>query len=339
MRVNDYIERIRTALSDSPIANFGRFSNLGIIFRAMAIVSAEQEERLINETDSFYIQHAEGADLDRRAADFNLFRKTGTKSYGSIFVTPPYDIEVPVGLILTDAAQSLQFETTSRATISAGETKAVRIQSLSEDLFSNLPPTTNLFSTPFPTTRFVVGESIDPVTNQLVGGLVGATDFETDEAFRARVLSNLISRSLSSRPYILSKLREVTPSVWLAEIETGGYLIAYTNSTDSFVIQDLELVMEQFAAAGIRYQILTLESFDVDIEIIVRGGVPPSRIKTVLKDYFETVRPGLFIDENTIATALSPLNIELIEVVRPIALKLPEGYMANIVSVKVLFEG
>ena len=96
--------------------------------------------------------------------------------------------------------------------------------------------------------------------------------------------------------------------------------------------------MEQYAAAGIRYQILNLESFDVDIEIVVRGGVPPSRIKTALKDYFETVRPGLLINEDTIAIALGAVNVELVEVIRPIELKLPEGYMANIVSVQVVFE-
>lgn len=142
-------------------------------------VSLEMEaqyQELSRLLDIMFLQTNSGEYLDRRAAEYGLIRKDGTKATGTVTITGNADVVIPAGTLVATKS-GLSFETTQEAVIPT-DTVDIPIQAASIGAKYNVAENQ--------ITELPVGViGVSGVTNQTAAS--GGTDGETDGELRKRL--------------------------------------------------------------------------------------------------------------------------------------------------------
>ena len=142
-----------------------------------ALELAQAYVQLDNILQIVFAQTRYGEWLDKRAAEFGIYRKTGTKATGQVKFLGTDGTVIPIGTIV-QTKSGLQFQTTAEATISSG-TATVNIEALEIGTTYNMPANT---ITILPVS--IVG--VTAVTNE--APTTGGTNDEDDASLLNRLL-------------------------------------------------------------------------------------------------------------------------------------------------------
>lgn len=271
--VDQIIDQFRLSLSqdNSELATFPEFGNLYAIYRSVALVVQEQDTKLDALNDSLFLNTATGPALDKKAAEFNIFRQDGIASAGSVIILSNVNRAIPKDTVLNDPNTTLQFRVVSRVNIINGRGVGV-IEATEFTDEANLFAGTKLTSSLFPATQFIVGNQYDVISDSYRGNLVGGQEREDDEELRNRVYETLQTLSLSTVDAIrinalningVSKVsvRENTPAL--------GFITVYINSSDRNVIKLVENRLNTIKPVGTALIIQTFENISVQVNLTV----------------------------------------------------------------------
>lgn len=308
--IDEIVEDIRGELTRlrSEMASFLRYSNLHILFRAIASVISELEVKLQNIENESYIRTATKDYLDRRGKDYGVFRLNGTKAVGSVLVKGPR-INLPKGIILDTPNQSIQYETTQSITTFEEIEMPISIISLSRSSLANLPSGTRLYTPLFPLHSFTIGKYRDGLGIPQ-GGLVGGSEVETDDSYRDNILRNIKGPNTGTIASILSSLRSL-PFIEKVYIEehspVSGYFTVVTDITDMENINQMKELINQVKPIGVSYMIRTLSSQLVDINLKLKitsltlTSSIDTKLKTDLRSLNSSFKPNQSLTRETIS--------------------------------------
>lgn len=270
--VNEVINafKIRLVALSSPLANFAPYSNTYALLRSIASVLTEQDTRLSNSIDESFISTATGSNLDRRAADFGLYRIAGSKSKGSILIKSNRELSIKRGTILTNSSSSLQYEVLLDITVKVGESSG-KISSLGYGYINNLTAGTRLYSSIYDL-EITVGYSRDVITGRALGDLSGGKSQETDDEFRKRILSSIrrTGSNLGALSYIkeqLLLLPYVTKVFIYNHKPVPGYFSVFVDTRDSKQINSIELLLNSIKPVGSLALVKPLKLVSLSIRI------------------------------------------------------------------------
>lgn len=158
---------------------------------AVAVEMAKQYGSMDALLQVFTLATTEGEDLDRRAADYDITRKAGSKAAGTVTLSGTQGAILPVGAVVT-TEDGLLFATKAEATILSDGFVSVSVESIDAGTAYNVPPGSI-------TSFYRNYRGIEAVTN--AGEMLGGADAETDEALRARVKLRLRAPATSGNKY------------------------------------------------------------------------------------------------------------------------------------------
>jgi uncharacterized phage protein gp47/JayE len=323
-RVNDIIILLRQGLERTRLSDFVPYSDIHILFRAIASVLSEREVSLTNLFNLFYIYTAKGSYLDRRAKDYGLTRLLGSKAQGWVLVNSPnQDTNIPKGLILIAPGGVLQYEVTYNVLSPKGIEVLTSIESLNQDPFANLPAGVQLYSNFYPQVNFVVGRYRN--SNGPQQGLVGAGEVESDEAFRDRLLRWLVRGSPVSKESLTLMLESVPGlgKVFIQEhYPITGYMTVYLGTSDSVLLNKARALVNTNKAAGVSFNISSIQKAEVNISVALTTSttLDAVQIRSAISSYIHRLQVGaplLVSDLSSYISQQSP-SIKSVEVLNPL---------------------
>lgn len=336
--ISEVIESFRIALTytGSKLSNFSTYSNIYALYRSIASVITQHEKEVESLKDGFFISTSTAGELDRRAADFNLFRKQGTSSTGYLLVeklSSNTQVEIPIGTILTNASTSIQLETLEKVSASAVGEQSIQVRSLSLSLDSNLPAGVSLYSSLYPSFKFIVGRYRNPLTSTIEGSLSGGRNTESDDEFRARVKNFLTSLSRGTSQALIQSILGVSSvsKVLIKENKpVTGYLTIYVDSNSIDVLRRVSSVVEQDKAAGVAYTVKSLKKVDLTIalEIELRRGInvesTVTSVRNAVFNYLDTLNVDTIATPESIAGTVlrvdGVINVRVLTPTSPVVL-------------------
>lgn len=272
MRIDTLIETFRRALGRSQLKDFTSYSDLYVLFRAVASVLTERESALTNLIDLYYIFNARGTSLDRRAYDYGLTRLQGSKARGQVLIrSTSQDVTIPKGLILSAPGNVLQYEVVSSVFIPRGLEVPTTIESLGEGSDSNLSAGVLLYSSFYPHVEFTIGRYRAP-NGIAVGEVIGGDEVEDDDSFRVRLLQWISRGSAVSRSSLTITLQSI-PGVGRVFIQehspVTGYITVFLGTSDSRILNQARRVVDLNKAAGISYIVQTIDRLTVTLSLTI----------------------------------------------------------------------
>jgi hypothetical protein len=272
--VAQILTSMRDSLAGTVLSNFSPYSNIYILYRAVAIALAEQDSLIDAMLSGFHLATATGADLDRRASDYGITRLAGNGARGWVLAKSTEAVLLQPGALLTDPTNRYQYEVTQRAYLGVGIEVPVYVQSTTGSSGSNLPAGTYLTSTFYPSITYVVGRYRDTSNGSPVGAIDGGSDREADTGLRARLLQHLRNRSTSNKDSIYLAVRAVPGISRVVLVEHDpitGYFTVYVDSNDSVLLTRVRAVVDTVKAAGISYLVRAMTPTPINIDISVTG--------------------------------------------------------------------
>lgn len=306
--IREIIQSIKNELQSagSVLGNFSDYTNIYQIVRAIAAVIAEQEVLINQHNNSFYINTAQGLELDRRASDFGLIRKQGTPSSGHVLAISNTNktINLPKGIVLTHAPTRFQFETAASSSITSNRESLILINGLNTTPNANLEAGTKLYSITYPNIEFIVGKYRNSSSKTIEGNLTFGQIAETDDQFRVRIsnyISSLAKGTLQSLEASILTVPSISKVFIKEHLPTSGYATAYVNTRNESVLRQVRNVISSNKPAGIAILVKPLKLVEVHIELVVTITNPSfynqvvSQTKTILNNLFDglTVGEGL----------------------------------------------
>lgn len=273
--INDVIGAVKQTLTQlgSSLASFPTYGNLYMLIRAIAPLITEQDNLTAGLTDSFYVGTASGTYLDKRAADLGLLRNRGVPSTGDLLVTGQGG-SIPLGTILSDVTQTLQYQVT-RTTAINGETR-VPVQATTVGSQYNLEAGTPLYSSFYASYQFVVGSTRDIFTGKPYGALSGGLNPESDEQLRSRCLyyvRSLNKGTLSNLVALMGGLQ--LGRYYLKEnYPVAGYVTIYVETRDALVLSDLNALLVSNKPLGLAFRVRPLTLTDVSVAVTASTNTP-----------------------------------------------------------------
>ena len=266
------IDQFRASLQEdnSDLADFPTFGNLYTIYRSIATLIQEQDEKLETTATNIFINTASGVALENRASEFNIRRNAGARATGSIIILGNIPA-IPINTVLTDLNTGLQFTTLNRINMRAGRGVGI-INSTELTPLANLRAGTELFSSIYPNLRFIVGTNYDVLTSTYIGNLIGGAYREDDDEFRSRILdtlNNLSSSSIRSLELSLLNINGVS-RVFIQENEPSlGYITIYINNADRTIIKNVEAALEFIKPVGTATIVKSFIPVTINIDLVV----------------------------------------------------------------------
>ena len=324
--IDEVIESFRSELQrlGSALSKFTYFSNIYIIIRAIASLITEQDSKLKNIYNEAFIRTATKEYLDRKGADYGVYRLNGSYGYGSVLIKGP-KVNIPKGLILETPNQYIQYETTEGITTFEDIEVPIGVISLAMTSQVNINPGTFLYSSLFPNHKFIIGRYKDN-NGKYIGGISGGNDVETDERYRSRILSSIKGPNTGTVDAIYNALK-LLPFINKIFIEEHspitGYFTIVTDITDKVNLNKIEEVIKRVKPIGISYKIrnLSIEPVTINLRIklssLSNTSSIDSLIKLELRKLNNILTPNQVLSKDTISAMvyqLSPsiLSIELI---------------------------
>jgi uncharacterized phage protein gp47/JayE len=315
---------MRDSLVGGPLSNFSPYSNVYILYRAVAIAIAEQDSLIEGMVSGFHLATATGMNLDKRANDYGLTRLAG-------------------GVLLTDPTSRYQYEVKEKVYVGVGVEIPIYIQSTSGTASSDLPSGTYLTSSFYPSMSFVVGRYRDTSSGAAIGAIEGGLDRESDTSLRARLLQHLRNNSTSNRDSIYLAVRSVPGinRVVLVEHEPiTGYFTVYVDTNDATLLTKVRAVVDTVKAAGISYLVRAMLPTPINIEISVSGArdIDSDVLRAALTSMIESTTPASPIYLDSIrATALKVAGVSRVVSITPNTDVLPIGqgqvYIAGTIKI------
>ena len=274
--VAQILTSMRDSLIGGPLRDFSPYSNIYILYRAIAIAIAEQDSLIEGMLSGFHLSTATGTDLDKRVSDYGLSRLTGVGAKGWVLAKSNEAVLLLGGALLTDPTSRYQYEVQQRVYIGADIEIPVYVQATTGTTGSDLPSGTRLTSSFYPSITFTVGRYRNTSTGAAVGTIEGGVDRESDNALRARLLQHLRNRSTSNRDSIYLAVRAVLgiSRVVLAEHDPiTGYFTVYVDSNDTTLLTRVRAVVDGVKAAGISFLVRPMLPRPINIELVVSGSL------------------------------------------------------------------
>jgi len=302
--------------SNSSLANFNKFSNLYIIFRTIAKSILEVESFIESENSIKYINNLSGSDLDIKAREFGLSRKTtGIKAYGSVLYSSNTTVTVPSNTVLTDPISKEQF-IINQTLISNNVEQVTNITAVTAKNIA-IPAGRELYSSLYSNVSFTIGSSRDTINNEAIGDIIGGASAETDESLRRRILSRMsISYSSTNNGLISAILEEEAISIAFIKnnIPFTGYLSIFINSNNSVVRDRVKRIIENNIAAGTNYFLYPIRTINIEVYLSIKVNTSVNlneieeKVLFILGDYIENIELGGVIKFNTMVGLVLNLN-------------------------------
>lgn len=291
--ISDIITQIQQVLQSlgSPLASFTQYSNIYIIFRAVASIISDQYTYLNNVILNSTILSATGLNLDDRAKEYNLFRLPGSYATGYIYCTSPTNITLPINTIFSAPNSTYQFQTTQSYSITTSGT-FVSIQSLSPTEAANIANGVVLTSSLYPSIKAVVGNTLD-INGLPTGSLLGGVSPELDYAFRQRILGYLNTLQKGTLSTITNTLQNFGINIFYIKesYPVTGYFTIYIDTTNQSILDSIENniilikpIGTSFELKGISYTYIDL-TFAVTVSSLTLASTISDSIKTNCYNY------------------------------------------------------
>jgi uncharacterized phage protein gp47/JayE len=294
--ISQVLDSMRESLEGGPLSNFSPYSNIYALYRAVAIVIAEQDSIMEGLLSGFHLGTAMGAELDRRALDYGISRLGGVGAKGWVLVRSSQGAMLHAGTLLTDPTARYQYEVLQSTYIGVSVEVPVYVTSTSGSSTSNLPAGTYLTSSFYPSMTFLVGRYRDTSNGRPVSGISGGTDRESDTHLRDRLLQHLRNRSSSNRDSIYLAVRAIpgiTKVILIEHEPIAGYFTVYVDTSDSILLGRVRSVIGKVKAAGISYLVKPITSIPVNVEVYVSGsGYSPDAITTAIEVLISELPPS-----------------------------------------------
>jgi uncharacterized phage protein gp47/JayE len=334
---------MRDSLAGGPLSNFSPYSNVYILYRAVAIAIAEQDSLIEGMVSGFHLATATGIDLDRRANDYGLSRLAGGGSKGWVLAKSSENVLLQAGVLLTDPTSRYQYEVKEKVYVGVGVEIPIYVQSTSGTVSSNLPSGTYLTSSFYPSMSFVVGRYRDTSTGAAIGAIEGGSDRESDTLLRARLLQHLRNRSTSNRDSIYLAVRSVpgiNKVILMEHDPITGYFTVYVDTNDATLLTKVRAVVDTVKAAGISYLLRPMTPTFINIEISVLGArdINSDVLRAALTSMIENTPPvsPIYLDSIR-ATALKVAGVSRVVTIIPntdiLPMKQGQVYVAGTIKV------
>lgn len=334
MAITDTISSIRTTLEfmGSSLSDFKTYSNLWAIFRSVAGVVDQQEAKLKEVQDNFYLSTATGEALDRRALDLGLTRSLGTKAQGYVLAQSSTSLTLRKGAIVS--LGDLQYEFTDNYTVTNLEI-AIPIRAINSGSRSNLESGTLLSNVLYPQLRCEVGRYRD-ANGKAIGSLSSGSDPESDNDLRTR-LRDLFGQSAIRQLQAL--VTNATPEIGRIHLvehyPMTGYLTAYVASQDGEVLDQVSQVLNTYKAEGVItfVQPIQIQIVDVrlDIQLSSITGDIEDRITKAVDNFFTELNVGQTLEPNLLNSFILIVpEVVSSKVVYPTELEVPSDVLLNL---------
>ena len=200
---------LKHEVGETVVTDFNEGSEIRNLLEAFAIGIYALLEEQHEATRIAFIETSYGGWLDKigELPFIDLPREEGSESQGLVTFTlatvQESDYHIPSGTMIQDSTNELDFVTVSDATIITGEENvSVMVECLTKGADGNVPAG-NIDT--------IIDTDIDTellsVTNP--DALINGTDFEDDDTYRARLLSNVRADGFGTRGYYKSLCEDV----------------------------------------------------------------------------------------------------------------------------------
>lgn len=316
--IDQIINSIKLELSsqNSKLSNFNGFSNFYLICRTIAKSLLEVEAYVEEQDAKGFIDNLEGADLDIKANELGLFRKiNGSRVRGTVLVSSNFQFVLPTNVILTEPNTGIQFKTLGTNTIN-GLNIPIAVEALIAQPI-DLAAGTVLNSSIYSDLSFVIGKSMNMITNEIVGDIIGGTAAETDEELRLRILQRLSNQSAATADNIRSSILDlegITQVFISSNDPIVGYLTIYIDTNDTSVLNNVRRVIESNRAAGINYLIKPIRyiPIDVAVDLVVTSNASLNQIETnvrfAINDYIRSLSLGRILRVSELINRIYSVN-------------------------------
>lgn len=311
--------------SNSDLANFPNFGNLYAIFRAVGASIIEQDAQLESINSNLFLLSANGDALDAKAKEFNISRKLGTFSTGTIIILGSTTI-IPAGTILTDNQTGLQFSIENNINSVVGKGRGTIICNEYTNL-GNLSAGTELYSSIFPSLKFIVGNSFDPLTSSYTGSLIGGSGREDDDALKSRIINTLQSLSLSTIKALelaALNINGINKVVIEENVPSLGYITIYINNNESRLLDLVKAELDLVKPVGTALQIKIFKEvpLNLNLKITTLSNINTVNLNNFIigkaQEYISNLsNQSLFTKEGLASYILQIENIINIEVISP----------------------
>lgn len=291
--------------------------------------SAEMEQlwnALITAFSAAYVATATGEDLDNKAADFGLIRKTATSAIGYVTFgrSSSYnqDFTIPIGTIVqttsTTTTPALQFQTTAEAILPAGQLNV-----------SSVPITSALSGAAYNITANMITQmstppaGIETVANPTA--TAGGTNNESDDDLKTRIPLYLSSLARGTRDSLEAAALSVNGVASVSIFEdfyddpiTPGYVEVYVadssgNATDA-MIAAVQTQVDAYRAVAVTVMVKKPIALNINVKcwITVASGYSTSTVSanvaTAITDFFSRLKLGDEVYRSELIAAISEVQ-------------------------------
>lgn len=300
--IDQIINSIKLELSaqNSKLASFNTFSNFYLICRTIAKSLLEVEAYVEEQDGKGFIENLEGADLDIKANELGLFRKTaGSKVTGTVLASSNFQSTLPANAILTEPNTGIQLRTTG-ANVVVGLNVPIKVEAILPQAI-DLSAGTVLNSSIYSDISFVVGKSKNLITGEITGDIIGGSSAETDDELKFRIFQRLSNQSSATERNLVSTISNIEGISQVFIVSNDpivGYLTIYIDSNDSTLLEEVRDIVEDNKAAGISYIIKPIRFVGLDIQLDITTTLSASlndvesEIRLLTNNYVRSLNLG-----------------------------------------------
>lgn len=257
--VAEFINNYNGTLTD-----FNEGSEIRNLIESFAVYAMGLEERMNDLLYVVDVMNADGEYLDLIASQprINLERIEGVQSTGYVTFTIQHalleDLLIPAGTVLTSDT-GLDFETVTDNVILPGElSRDCMVQSIDVGVENNIPANSIL-------TKIDGYDAVDGFTVSNPQPFIGGLDYEEDDAFRDRIITNLSLQKFGSKPYYISMLMNEFPEAHdiLFDTTDENYTAVVTPNIYGSATEQADLEQELMAYLVNENNVLLGHTFNV----------------------------------------------------------------------------
>ena len=303
----------------STLNDISEGSVLSALIRSIAASQQKQEIALQSVIKSFFISEATGVDLDLKAGDVGIQRKSGEVATGSVLVSSQEgSLFLPINTVLTDPASGVQVVLGDGSDVSINSFVerriAVAVNQAGE--VGNLKAGTRLISPAYSSGSFVVG-SHRTSTGEVCGDLSGGRNIESDEQLRGRVINTTLNTKGTTEESLRNILLEQFEITWAYVTTKPGIVEAWIDSASVLPESSLNIyreILEQNKAAGTLVVLNQATRHYIDINVFIRPDSSADletltdSITGLVKSYLESLRIGSGLDKTELSSNIFNLG-------------------------------
>ena len=352
--IDTTLNEFRTVLAEqgSDLANFPDYGNLYIIFRSIASVISQQDTEIDILKNSLFLNTTSDANLDKRAAEYNLQRNQGTKATGTVLIESNSEFRskgskaFPKDTILLNPITNKQYKTTERVIINSGRV-AVAVESIDTSIDSNIEAGTALTNTYYKNLNFIVGDFYNNLDAVYEGDIYGGSNKESDYSLRNRILNLSKLRqpsSLASLEITAKNVEGVNTVIVEENVPSLGYINVYIDNNNYNIIKKVESTLEKLKPLG---TILTVKQFsriplNINVNVEISNRFDLSNKDNLIRGAIVNFINGLnneFTKESLAATILNIPSISNVKIIAPIenlTIKSKERFTVGSINIQII---